>query len=97
MNWWRKASEAEKLAQCEGGIELGMSQAQIAMNCRVSKWTIMQFCLDHGISRGKGRRTENGEKACLRAAATSNVISHGRANGMTEMQIEERLRERGLI
>ena len=92
MNWWRNASEAEKLAQCEGGIELGMSQAQIAMNCRVSTLTIHNFCRDHGLSRAR-HFTDHGAKAIARYG----VISRGRATGYSEIEIEERLRERGLI
>lgn len=47
MTWWSKASEAQKLAQIDGGISLGMSHAQIAMASRTSAGAIAGFASRH--------------------------------------------------
>lgn len=33
MSFWNLATTAQKLAQIDAGIELGMTSAQVAMNC----------------------------------------------------------------
>lgn len=60
--FWETASEAQKFAQIEGGIECGLSYAEIAMACngdyvnpsdlvRLSR-NIRAFAYKHGIKRG---------------------------------------------
>lgn len=61
--FWETASEAQKLAQIEGGIECGLSYAEIAIACNgdyvnptdllVLTKRISYFAWKHGIKRGR--------------------------------------------
>lgn len=43
MNWWKNATDEQRLAQVQSGLELGMTQKQIALNLKVSKDVIQHF------------------------------------------------------
>ncbi len=64
--WWYRASREERLAQIDAGIELGMTSAQVAMNCGCHQeqhrsshggHTVLSFARSHG--RHFPRCTEN--------------------------------------
>lgn len=48
MNWWSNATEQQKLAQIDGGIECGMTTRQIAMNCGATRAAVASYGRDHG-------------------------------------------------
>jgi hypothetical protein len=75
--WWDRATDAQKLAQIDAGIALGMTGKQISMNLRApvsadggSKVTT--FARRHG-------RSFHGDKS--RAATTAAAKRGGRAGG----------------
>lgn len=41
--WWYRASQVQKLAQVDGGISLGMTGHQVAMNCGTEKAVVESF------------------------------------------------------
>lgn len=43
MSWWNNATDEQRLAQVKSGLELGMTQKQIALNLKVSKDVIHGF------------------------------------------------------
>jgi len=51
-NWWDKASTAERLAQIDGGIALGMTSAQIAMASGTTRFVITSTASQNGRSLG---------------------------------------------
>lgn len=63
-SWWSSASTAEKLAQLDGGIECGMTAAQIALNCGAPSAMAV-----YHIAHSNGRRfpTEGRARAVRRA------------------------------
>lgn len=46
--WWDRATNAERLAQIDGGIELGMMPRHVAWNLGVRYLTLVQFAHKHG-------------------------------------------------
>ena len=51
--WWYRATTAERLAQIDGCIELGMTAKQCAMNCGApGRVWVQQFATNHGRSFG---------------------------------------------
>lgn len=55
--WWDKASTAERLAQIDGGIECGLTAAQIGMTCGASRWAVADFAGSHGRSLVRKKST----------------------------------------
>lgn len=49
-DWWYSATPDQKLAQIDGGIECGMTAAQVAMVSGTSGNTALHFAGDHGRS-----------------------------------------------
>ncbi|AGR47916.1 hypothetical protein PHIM7_213 [Sinorhizobium phage phiM7] len=49
MNYWNNATEDQKLAQIKAGLELGMTQKQIAMNLKVPSHVIRFFAHKHHL------------------------------------------------
>lgn len=45
--WWHRASQAQKLAQLDAGIELGMAAAQIALASGASRPAVASFADYH--------------------------------------------------
>lgn len=62
--WWYRATNEQRLAQIDAGIELGMTAKQVAMNCG---------CAYEVRANGAGVR--EGERG---AAVIAFAISHGR-------------------
>ena len=48
MSWWSKATEAQKLAQIDGGIECGMTGPQVAMASGTTRSAVHSFAIAHG-------------------------------------------------
>lgn len=64
--WWYRASEAERLAQIDGAIELGISYAVLAFNVGASSLhTVTAFARRHRRSRD---RFDAGDRAWLTRA-----------------------------
>lgn len=47
-SWWSRASTEQKLAQIDGGIELGMSGRHIALNVGATRSAVLEFGRRHG-------------------------------------------------
>lgn len=82
--WWYSATAAEKLAQIDAAIELGMTGVQCANNCGAIPDTLRSFAADHGrhfdanaYSKGKrsGRivRWEDGQAVRRRGAPLADA------------------------
>lgn len=55
--WWYHATDEQRLAQIDGAIECGMTQAQVAINCGAnSQGAISMFTSRHGRSFGEANR-----------------------------------------
>lgn len=63
--WWYRASEAERLAQIDSAIELGISYAVLALNVGASPHTVMNFAKSHRRDRD---RFNAGDRAWLTRA-----------------------------
>jgi len=50
--WWDKASTAERLAQIDGGIECGLTMAEVAIASGTSFGAIAGFCNRQGLKFG---------------------------------------------
>lgn len=48
MSWWKRATEEQRLAQIDGGIECGMTIRQIAMNCGATTNAVGAYGRSHG-------------------------------------------------
>lgn len=59
MNFWNTATQEQKLAQIDGGLELGMTANQVAMNCGVKPFTLTAFARSHGRSFRDVNGTQN--------------------------------------
>lgn len=67
-SFWQSSSKAQKLAQIDAGISLGLTARQIAINCGTTKDAILYFCRENGRSTGSKS-----------TAMTHNVARIGRA------------------
>lgn len=60
MTFWNTATQEQKLAQIDGGIECGMNSTQIAMNCGTDRIIVIGFAhhrgrkFPHDVGAGKG-------------------------------------------
>lgn len=59
MSWWSKASEAQKLAQIDGGIECGLSAREVAI---ASGLRGDQHGAVNYVARSNGRHFSSGDK-----------------------------------
>ena len=50
MSFWNKATQEQKLAQIDGGIECGMNTSQIAANLGSTRVAVRDFAYRHGRS-----------------------------------------------
>lgn len=53
MTWWHNASKEQRLAQIDGGIELGLMAKQIALVSSASERQIAAYANSHGRYFGK--------------------------------------------
>jgi len=59
-SWWSRASQEQKLAQIDGGIECGVSAKHIAMNVGASVSAIHEYGRRHGRKfNGKPTTAQN--------------------------------------
>lgn len=76
MSWWVNASQGERLAQIDGGLECGMTAKQVAMNCCVTvkhaAMAVRGFAELHG-RRFPARMSEGGRKRVSEACHERNV------------------------
>lgn len=49
-SWWRRATTEQRLAQLDGAIELGMTAAQLALNCGSNAANCHVFASRHNRS-----------------------------------------------
>ncbi|TWB61665.1 hypothetical protein FBZ98_1011010 [Rhizobium sp. ERR 922] len=69
MSFWEKSTDEQKLAQIDGGIELGMTVRQIATNCGTTRSALSYF----------GRK--NGRVFPAKTSAIALAIAGGAARG----------------
>lgn len=69
ISWWSRASSEQKLAQIDGGIELGMSSRQIALNVGATRAAVLEF----------GRRAG---RQFVAKASTAQMQNAGRIAGL---------------
>jgi len=49
-SWWSRSTTDERLAQIDGGIELGMPARLVAFNCGTVRHTLHSFAMRYGRS-----------------------------------------------
>jgi len=59
MSWWDKASDEQRLAQIDGGIECQMSRGQVATNLGTTFKSIRNFCIKNGRDFSKSSNAGN--------------------------------------
>lgn len=59
MSWWARATTEQRLAQIDGGISLGMTARQIALNCGTQRDNLYAF----GRRRGRTFPATAGDSA----------------------------------
>lgn len=59
--WWYRASTEQRLAQIDAGIELGMTAAQVAMNCGAAFYSDGKSHV-HVFARDHGRKFRNSQE-----------------------------------
>ena len=79
--FWKHASVEQKLAQLDGGIELQMTSAQIAMNVGASAVAVRAFAHHHdrsfkNSSRAKPWQKQAGKRIKRRARIDGSKINH---------------------
>jgi len=84
QGWWYSATQEQKLAQIDGGIECGMTAREIALNCGASLGvndrggTIGAFAFLHG--RNFPQENKNSDKRMARSREGTRV-HHAKKKG----------------
>lgn len=73
MTFWKTASKAQKLAQIDAGIELGMTARQVGMNVGIGKRQVLYFAEEHGRKFPHQTTRPFGEAARLAAFRSRGV------------------------
>jgi hypothetical protein len=79
--WWERASTKQRLAQIDGGIECGMTSAEVAKNCGAAIYTNGNAVLSCAHQHGRhfpNVKTAAGLARIKRAAARTSF--YGRAH-----------------
>lgn len=58
MSWWDNATEEQRLTQIKAGLELGMTQGQIAKNLKVHRITVNRLSVKHKLDFDEVSRRE---------------------------------------
>lgn len=80
--WWYSASQAQKLAQIDGGLECGMTATQVAMVSGTVSGTVQGFAQKHDrsfpVNTGKyvaaGHKTRRGNHASKAAYLRGDAV-----------------------
>lgn len=101
--WWYRASVAQRLAQVDAGLELGMTAKQIALASGARRReNIKQFCATHDRhltwtryeAQEKGRATQANRKGRREAYLRGDAASYweqGAAGSLAEPEMPEEL------
>lgn len=85
MSFWENATQEQKLAQIDGGIECGMNATQIAINCGTTTEGLRKFGRYHDRSFGGVSSAVNwGERSKVYKAERNKVEAtkrHAARNG----------------
>ena len=79
MTFWKTASKAQKLAQIDAGIELGMTARQVGLNVGAHKNTVQQF------ARENGRHFSSNAKPAQSVKAMAHAMRRKLLNDNTRM------------
>lgn len=85
MSFWSNSTTFQKLAQIDGGISLGMTARQIAMNCGTKRDNVASLGRRHGrvfpaVNSGGGH-----ESAGARRGGSVTRIIRARKHGASNM------------
>ena len=84
MSFWNTATQEQKLAQIDGGLELGLTANQVAINCGVKPFTLTAFARFHGRSFRTVNGTQNyGARGFLRKVEASTCDAEKRISART--------------
>ena len=81
LSWWACASTQQKLAQIDGGIELGLSGRHIAINVGAPRAAVLDFGHRHG------RTFLAGATAAQRRADLAAGLERARRRGKLDCDI----------
>lgn len=82
ISWWSRASTEQKLAQIDGGIELGMSGRHIALNVGATRSAVLEF------GRRYGRRfVAKASPAQMQQAGRVGGLKQARRLGTADFEI----------
>lgn len=92
-NWWKDATDSERLAQIDGGQECGMTVRQIAMNLRLNSRTGYQMLRNYMQRFGRSTKaTYESYAASGSKGGTAQARKKLRASGFfSEIEIAERI------
>lgn len=82
FSWWSRASTEQKLAQIDGGIELGMSGRHIALNVGATRSAVLEFGRRHGR-----RFVAKASLAQMQHAGRIAGLQHARRLGKVDFEI----------
>lgn len=76
MSFWNTATQEQKLAQIDGGIECGMNARQVATNLGTTLGAVGTFARNHGRSfGGRAGHANHGEHARILGVERSKCES----------------------